>query len=619
MNIYSVHNIISAKTRTQGVHGMDFLSNRSDAAIRKEIRGIRDSYHHYWDLLAELLQNSRDAINRKKKAGGLGPFFIHLEIDSSSNTVTALDNGIGIHSTKIHEMLAPGGGDKDGSGREVGEKGVGLTYAVFSGNNFSITSRVAGEVAYGGAVTGAQNWLNDYTGSNKPIFSGDVNVKGLPENQTLNSGNPHNTQLTYPLDSYTKISVGSIVPSDDTSIFLLTAQQLKILILSRTAAGVTHQLFNQAEALEFDFYLTTNLSTGSSTSKIDSTYIKPHELVTSSNRIPLQTVRDAFVSKNDASAKRKYLGSKTVYISERRIVDGWAIDVYGVMFPDNDTFKQLSKSALSLFTSDEDETEGATLFQSGIFVGTKGMPTGMKIEPKPGGRYPAYYKRCFFLVESPDLKFDLGRKFLHYKYVRRLQTAVSEVFSKFEDIAIYQGDARATPTEAQKTSIQRKLELQEEWASAKGLAELGEPNIQYAKIPNNQEAAVSAVFHELLGAGIIKGYKSLKTGYSARYDLHATYTSPDGQLVDTVIEFKHSLDSLIKDLQEKQKNFSEINLLIAWDADEQTLKNAGFELDSIPSGFFAGATHTLTVPVPGIEAIEVILLRAFFDRRKSST
>jgi len=44
---------------------MDFLSRRNDAAIRKELNGIRDSYHHYWDLLAELLQNSRDAITRK--------------------------------------------------------------------------------------------------------------------------------------------------------------------------------------------------------------------------------------------------------------------------------------------------------------------------------------------------------------------------------------------------------------------------------------------------------------------------------------------------------------------------------------------------------------------------
>lgn len=48
-----------------------------------------------------------------------------MEIDSSNNTVVVMDNGVGIPENKIHEMLAPGGGDKDGNGAEVGEKGVG--------------------------------------------------------------------------------------------------------------------------------------------------------------------------------------------------------------------------------------------------------------------------------------------------------------------------------------------------------------------------------------------------------------------------------------------------------------------------------------------------------------
>ncbi|OCX90850.1 MAG: hypothetical protein BFD77_20000 [Pseudomonas sp. CO183] len=289
------------------------------------------------------------------------------------------------------------------------------------------------------------------------------------------------------------------------------------------------------------------------------------------------------------------------------------------MFPDNDTFKQLSKAPLRLILDDGEQTEGSTLFQSGIFVGTKGMPTGMRIEPKSGGRYPAYYKRCFFFVESPELKFDLGRKSLHYKYTRRLQAAVAELFGKFEDIAPFQGDARAIPSEAQKTSMERAAELQEEWKLAKGLAELGEPHIQYAKIPNNQEAAVAALFHELLGAGILKNYRTLKTGYSSRYDVHAACTATNGMVVDAVIEFKHGLESLVKDLQERQKNFSEINLLVAWDADEQKLKDGGFDLEVVSNGFFDGVTHSLAVPVPGISPIEVILLRSFLDRRKAKS
>ena len=35
-------------------------------SIRKAIKGIDESYSNYWDILAELTQNSIDAINRKE-------------------------------------------------------------------------------------------------------------------------------------------------------------------------------------------------------------------------------------------------------------------------------------------------------------------------------------------------------------------------------------------------------------------------------------------------------------------------------------------------------------------------------------------------------------------------
>ena len=41
----------------------DFLS-LSMAMVRRSIRGIDDSYSNYWDILAELLQNSVDAIKK---------------------------------------------------------------------------------------------------------------------------------------------------------------------------------------------------------------------------------------------------------------------------------------------------------------------------------------------------------------------------------------------------------------------------------------------------------------------------------------------------------------------------------------------------------------------------
>lgn len=598
---------------------MDFLSSRSESAIRKEIRGIRDSYHHYWDLLAELLQNSRDAISRKKKMGGeTTQFFIHMTIDAASNTVSVIDNGIGIPQSKLHEMLAPGGGDKDGSGEEVGEKGVGLTYVVFSGNNFSIESKVRDANVAAGKVQSAQAWLNEYPGSHRPLFL-EESITDSPSSYNIASPRDGQPDASYPLDSFTKISVGNITPIEgDVNIFSLTGPQLKDLIRTRTAVGVTRRLINSGEPLEFDFYLTLKLPSGHLTEKIDACYRAPHELIKDSDKISLQAVRDAFVSKTEVLARRKVVGSKTVYSVATVVIDGWTVDVYGVMFPYNSTFRQLSKTPLNLISDEAEESEGAYLFQSGIFVGTKGMPTGMRIEPPVGGRYPAYYKRCFFLVESADLKFDLGRKSLHYKFTRRLQSAVAELFKKFEDIAPFQGEGRPVVDEGQKTENQRKLELQTEWSYARGLADLGESSIPFAKIPSGQEAGVAAIFHELLGAGELKGYRAYKTGYGARYDMHAVCTVSDGQSMEAVIEFKHNLQSLIKDLEDGRKSFTDVNLLVAWDADVQLLKKGGFELDIVTNGYFNGVTHSLSIPVAGVSPIEVILLRTFFDRKRSA-
>jgi hypothetical protein len=195
---------------------------------------------------------------------------------------------------------------------------------------------------------------------------------------------------------------------------------------------------------------------------------------------------------------------------------------------------------------------------------------------------------------------------------------VAEVFSKFEEIAVYQGDAKPDSVDSTMTKAERRAKYEAEWKDAENLATLDAVEIPYEKIPNKQEAAVAAVFHELLGAKVLKKYRTVSTGYSSRYDVHALYDGGKSGPAKIIIEFKHDLESLIRDLQEKNKYFNDIDLLIAWDADEQKLKSANFDLAAVSSGDYEGVTHTLQVPVAGVEEIPVILLRTFFDRRKSA-
>ena len=103
---------------------MDFLQQRSQEAVKREIRSILDSYHHYWDPLAELIQNARDAIGRSISNGIQGPHFIQVTVDAASRTIEVLDNGVGISESRILEVLAPGGGSGPTGGRTCPRRGA---------------------------------------------------------------------------------------------------------------------------------------------------------------------------------------------------------------------------------------------------------------------------------------------------------------------------------------------------------------------------------------------------------------------------------------------------------------------------------------------------------------
>ena len=52
-------------------------------SIRKSIKGIDDSYNNFWDILAELIQNSVDAINKKPDKTGK----IEIELDALNKSI----------------------------------------------------------------------------------------------------------------------------------------------------------------------------------------------------------------------------------------------------------------------------------------------------------------------------------------------------------------------------------------------------------------------------------------------------------------------------------------------------------------------------------------------------
>ncbi|WP_082569793.1 ATP-binding protein [Knoellia sp. Soil729] len=575
----------------------DFLRAKSARAVKRELKGILQSYHHYWDVLAELLQNSRDAIERRwelEAASGSTHVEgqIHISLDATQRAVDVIDNGVGIPSHFVEEVLAPGGGDKSVLDHQIGEKGVGLTYVAFSGDNFSLETRSA-EDAVRCSLTGAATWVSSEDAAvHAPEFAkrGEVDVP-----QGFEQG------------TFTRIRIAGIPSRSSTDLFSLSTEQLKWILRTRTAVGDTRQVL-RGEVLPpiLITYSWTSVDGEHVEGKVEFGYPP----LANPKALTIEEVNSNLVGKSE-SASRKYLGGKVVVGSKVIGHGNDTLRVYGVMLPGNKAIDTLAES----YHLDMNQEDSNPLLHAGIFVVTKSMPTGITIEPAARGAYPAYYKRCIFLVESDRIDFDLGRKSMHWQHKRRLQDAVAELFIQFERVAKYQGPMESKPLPpSPETSAERKLRIKKMWEEAEGRHDLNWPGIAFHKVPTNQEAAVAALFHELLGAGVIANFRPLATGYATQYDLLAHYVG-GGDVLPLVIEFKDKLESVLTDFRDGIKSIGDIDLLVCWDANHAKVAEVGMSLTLVSQPPYDGVTHELNLPLDiSPEPIPVIVLKSLAER-----
>lgn len=104
---------------------VEFLKS-SINSLRHSIRDIDDSYNNFWDIFAELAQNSVDAINNTGKSGS-----IDIKIDCQKRNVTIRDTGCGISADRLPQLLNLFSTGKSDDPSSIGEKGVGLKYVLF--------------------------------------------------------------------------------------------------------------------------------------------------------------------------------------------------------------------------------------------------------------------------------------------------------------------------------------------------------------------------------------------------------------------------------------------------------------------------------------------------------
>lgn len=541
-------------------------------SIRKSIRGIDDSYNNFWDILAELIQNSVDAINaREDKKGN-----IFIEINAIEKTIRVKDNGIGIKYSEIPILLSPFSTNKENDINSIGEKGVGLKFVIFQSSKFEMRTKHINE--------------------NRPSLAIVIDAKDW-KNRTDNEDLPLELSLIDEEITGTDIIVSGI---DNDKIFNMNFSTIKYILRTKTAVGNVLNLFEDNKNINVVLKM-TDLNGTINEEDLDYKYWLPTENVRNSDKLNLKDYEN-WLSEGDRSdnEKRNKLKNKIIYESGQimhndvRPINYWLCFVpkREIWSKISITDKLLSESAIG---NEEIYAEkNLCMHQAGIFTSVKGMPTGISITPPNTGR-AGYWANIFIILEDKQLRFDIGRKSINSAVQTMYQKHLKELFNNVTNkVSKYiSGDPEmvTNPIWNRDNII----------AEINALPPLGNDKINFSKLPNEQEASVAAIFYELIGMEKVKNICPIISGYRNKYDLYAKYKNHF-----IVIEFKSHLRYIIRDFDDMTKMSDEIDYIVCWDVnddDKTELYNIGLSLETIEkSGLFdnqdeyiSEATHKIII------------------------
>ncbi|MED4461876.1 ATP-binding protein [Metabacillus fastidiosus] len=573
---------------------IDFLGAPSELRIRKEILNICNSYSNYWDILAELCQNSVDAIRKfNEQFGDIKDHTIEITLDSSTRSIKIKDTGIGFPADRFLELLAPNGSDKTGMAM-IGEKGVGLTYTIFSSNLFEIRT-ISPDSEIESKIENASLWK-------------DGRSTGLPKCEILTMDSDLDNE---PYDTYTEIILKDLdkYEYEEQDIFNQSAEALEFILRTKTVIGYLKGIFEERE-LNVKVNLVVNDIEGISTSVSFKTpkYMLPEDFIEEKeNILDLDKLKVEIGVLSD-SQKSKKLHKKVLLKKGWVKRSGRKINFYA-FFASSPKFWEEISNVNELYFVDS-EGNKTNLYESGIYIATKGMPTGIRLEPPITGAQ-SYWRRFYIILEDDGIVFDLGRKSVPNRTVGMLRSLAKTLFNEFLPFINYVNQDPSTKP-GTNTTVQQH-EKNKAFEKLHKIADLGLEEINYLKNPDGQEAAVVAIFHELIGAGLLKGYYGMKTGYKLTYDNWGVYridrkligddfysmANEDGVIeVPVIIEHKFKAEKILKEFKDNMKFFADIDLIVCWDLDENEFAKEQVQVEPLKKSevFFYGSNYKLTWP-----------------------
>jgi hypothetical protein len=602
------------------------------------ILNILNSYTGFFDLFSELVQNALDATQVRSRAAvsGYSPR-ISILIDIKDRRVRIVDNGIGMTPTQFKFCFRPNVTFKRGE-RLRGNKGVGATYLAYGFSQIRIQAKHAG-VQLAAILRGGRRWAENSSGA-VPRPKLEAQEFNVPELSSESSGACFEVLLGD--------SPGER-PRDLAWIGARNAEQWLNVLRMKTPLGAialrttAFSPLVTVEVIDHDGQMTEATS-----SRCE--YYYPHEIpgkvaslsdITAAlNKIPgdtktkftklsgefkkLDTMWDIWDKDQLMADGGDFAG--ILDPEEVVLVDRHDVVVYGAFLSSSKQWQTFNDDVLGL-------RRGQRIMQGGLQLACDGMVQGDPLVI-PLTSTIGYQANAHIIVHFSDGNPDMGRKVFQPELKRlaeKLSVRVVTIFKRF--LQHRRPDAGPPSVAASKQLYEWKKE-QEKHREQKQLS-LILNNIRLALVSEPQkEQDVIALFHELLGCGVLKGYNIFATSQSETYDSLYELEYPNelvykfdrasrplavadryvGVVTEPkVLEYKYDFEYLLDDIEQDAKSASHINLVVCWSASNRYRDKFYFRSllvgDEGSERLHYGATHQAYAEGSSEVTFEVIVLK----------
>lgn len=609
-------------------------------ARKRIIHNILKSYTGYYDIFSELLQNSLDAVQqRQQREGQKYQPRIWVSLDIPTGLVRVVDNGIGMSETEFKYCLRPSVSFKKQADLR-GHKGVGATFLAYGFSLLKLQTKQKG-TSIAAILRQGRQWAEDYSGTvPRPRF--EITEFSIPEIESQESG------------TSAEIIIGQAAgerPKNLGWIGAQNAEQWYAVLRIKTPLGGVY--------LSSPPFRPKIIVKVRSAEKIETTfeperaeYFYPHE----TPHLPkVQSVRDITKAldsiSGDAATKFTKLPAEfkrldcmwdiwdkeeilregsyfaSVLDNEKRVlVEKHNVIIYGCFLRSSKIWGEINDEVFGL-------RKGQRIIHGGLQLATDFMVQG-DLSIIPLTSTIGYQANSHVVVHFTDGSPDMGRKVFQPELkdlAEDLSVRAVNVFKRFlQHLKPDTGPNVITP-EKELHEWKRK---QEDHRDRKPLT-FAHDSVRISLVSTpQQEQDVVALFHELIGTRILRGYRFLGTSQNDRYDslFFMEYLNDDKVSFNAstqrlgvnrlyklpyttepkVLEYKYSFDSLVDDFENEEKFSKQIDLVVCWSLG--TAYKSKFYLqpllvgDEGSSRQLFGATHQAFQTGSQDSAFEIVVL-----------